>query len=394
MYHLLKLWGLTLLCLITAQLQAQKEETTTIKLQNPSFESLPRPGSKEEMFSLPGWSDCGPKTESPPDIQPGFFDCKVLAQHGSSYLGLVVRDVETWESVGQRLTKPLQKDQCYEMSIYVCRAETYMSFTVSDQNNKVNYATPARLLVWAGNGYCDKAELLYQTGEITNTRWLKTELRFHPKNGSYTHIILEAYYKSPTPFPYNGNLLLDNCSDITEVACNPDKMPDPPAKKEKEVVAKGPVKKDNTPKATPAKQDTPKVTETPKKPVTTEPIGKNVKTGKIYRLEKVYFDADKYDIKPEGETELAELYNFLSQNANVSIEVGGHTNNKLYPDEAKALTLSTNRAKAVAEWLTSRGIATDRVSYKGYGWTQPVMPNTSEEGKKRNQRVEVKVLKN
>ena len=68
------------------------------------------------------------------------------------------------------------------------------------------------------------------------------------------------------------------------------------------------------------------------------------------------------------------------------VEICGHTNNKLWPDENKAKELSTNRAKLVVDWLTNKGIASERVKYNGVGWKEPIEPNTTDIGRKKNQR--------
>lgn len=120
--------------------------------------------------------------------------------------------------------------------------------------------------------------------------------------------------------------------------------------------------------------------------------GKTVKKGSIFRLEKLYFDVDKADLKEESETELDRLFGFLKDNPGVTIEVRGHTNNQMWPNVDFANELSTNRAKAVTEWLIAKGIAASRIQYKGFGWTMPVEPNINAEGRRKNQRVEVKVL--
>jgi outer membrane protein OmpA-like peptidoglycan-associated protein len=64
----------------------------------------------------------------------------------------------------------------------------------------------------------------------------------------------------------------------------------------------------------------------------------------------------------------------------------------MYPDSTSAYALSTNRAKSVADWLVAKGISSDRIQFKGYGWKMPVEPNTTPEGRRKNQRVEVKIL--
>ncbi|MCB0543346.1 MAG: OmpA family protein [Saprospiraceae bacterium] len=112
----------------------------------------------------------------------------------------------------------------------------------------------------------------------------------------------------------------------------------------------------------------------------------------VFRLEKLYFDANEYEIKTESKEELDQLLVFMEENPEAKIEVRGHTNNLMWPNADYAYELSTNRAKAVADWLIENGVAADRVQYKGYGWTMPILPNINEEGRRKNQRVEVKVL--
>jgi outer membrane protein OmpA-like peptidoglycan-associated protein len=119
---------------------------------------------------------------------------------------------------------------------------------------------------------------------------------------------------------------------------------------------------------------------------------KTVKKGSIFRLEKLYFDTDKFELKSESEEELQRLYTFLNDNPSVNIEVRGHTNNLMWPNVDFANELSGNRAKSVADWLVAKGISANRIQHKGYGWTMPVEPNITAEGRKKNQRVEVKVL--
>lgn len=134
--------------------------------------------------------------------------------------------------------------------------------------------------------------------------------------------------------------------------------------------------------------------EAPKKaaPATANIAGKTVKKGSIFRLEKIYFDVDKADLKDESEMELDRLLEFLQENPTVSIEVRGHTNNLMWPNVDFANELSTDRAEAVANWLIGEGVNASRVQFKGFGWTMPVEPNISAEGRKKNQRVEVKIL--
>ena len=369
---------------LAAPVAAAAQKETPIYFSNPSFEDIPNAGQTPS-----GWTNCGAASETPPDVQPGAFEVSKPPSHGNTYLGLVVRDNETWEAVSQRLSRPLEANQCYEFSMDLCKSELYMS-TSKATNLPANYATPARLLVWGGTGSCGKQELLYETPIITNTRWIATVFRLHPKKGNYSHLMIEAYYKTPVLFPYNGNVMVDNASPIRQIPCNPEQMPDMVEKKEKEkpvatkkLTAKGGGDTTKGPTA-------PKPTTVPKpEPVVTYK-GEKIRKGSIIRLDKVYFDADKFDIKSESETSLKEVYNFLLGNPTVAVEIGGHTNNN--PADEFANKLSTNRAKAVADWLVAQGITASRVLYKGYGKTRPIEPNTTLAGRQKNQRVEIKVL--
>ncbi|MBK8192450.1 MAG: hypothetical protein IPK76_04365 [Lewinellaceae bacterium] len=129
-----KFRGVICLLALPFALAAQKE--VTITLLNPSFEDVPK-----DSETPSGWYDCGKSGESPPDVQPGSFSVTKAPSHGNTYLGLVVRDNETWEGVAQRLSRPLEKDQCYEFTMDMCRAELYLS-TSKVTGKDANYATP------------------------------------------------------------------------------------------------------------------------------------------------------------------------------------------------------------------------------------------------------------
>ena len=87
---------------------------------------------------------------------------------------------------------------------------------------------------------------------------------------------------------------------------------------------------------------------------------------------------------------LSEIYDFLIQNPNVNIEIGGHTNT--IPSDAYCDRLSADRARNVAEYFYNRGIPASQISYKGYGKRQPLTKDESLAGRKKNQRVEIKIL--
>jgi outer membrane protein OmpA-like peptidoglycan-associated protein len=115
-----------------------------------------------------------------------------------------------------------------------------------------------------------------------------------------------------------------------------------------------------------------------------------IEVGNKVILNNIFFDTNKFDLKPESLSELQKLVEFLNENPTVHIEISGHTDN-IGNNQANQL-LSENRAKSVYQYLTSNKIDASKLVYKGYGETQPIAPNTSEEGRKLNRRTEFKII--
>ena len=111
--------------------------------------------------------------------------------------------------------------------------------------------------------------------------------------------------------------------------------------------------------------------------------------GTVVVLKNIFFDFDQSNLKPESSVELDKLVTYLNNN-NIKIEVGGHTDNQgsdEYNDR-----LSESRAKAVYDYLVSKGISKDRLSYRGYGKRHPIADNNTEEGMAANRRTEFKIV--
>jgi OOP family OmpA-OmpF porin len=126
------------------------------------------------------------------------------------------------------------------------------------------------------------------------------------------------------------------------------------------------------------------------------PIVKNIflqplEVGLTVRLKNIYFDFDKTTLKPESFVELNKVVDFLKQNANVSIEIAGHTDSK--GSDTYNLNLSQGRSQSVVDYLISQGIDANRLQAKGYGESKPIDSNDTEEGRANNRRVEFTVLK-
>lgn len=115
-----------------------------------------------------------------------------------------------------------------------------------------------------------------------------------------------------------------------------------------------------------------------------------IETNASVVLKNVFFDVNKYELKPESQAELDKLVQLLTDNPSLKIEISGHTDNIGKP--ADNLALSNNRAKAVVTYLINKKIPAQRLTAKGYGETKPVADNKTEDGRAQNRRTEMKVL--
>lgn len=112
--------------------------------------------------------------------------------------------------------------------------------------------------------------------------------------------------------------------------------------------------------------------------------------GKTVRLKNIHFETDKSTLLPRSYVELKKLLQLLQKNPSAIIKINGHTDSQ--GEDEYNQSLSERRAKAVVEYLTSNGIGSGRAFYEGYGSTEPVASNYSEEGRQLNRRVEFVVL--
>jgi outer membrane protein OmpA-like peptidoglycan-associated protein len=107
-------------------------------------------------------------------------------------------------------------------------------------------------------------------------------------------------------------------------------------------------------------------------------------------LNNVFFETNKWDLKPESKIELNKLCDLLNANPDKKIEIGGHTDN-VGSDDAN-LTLSNNRAASVVAYLVSQGVSAERLTSKGYGETMPIASNDTDAGRAKNRRTEFKIV--
>jgi outer membrane protein OmpA-like peptidoglycan-associated protein/tetratricopeptide (TPR) repeat protein len=122
------------------------------------------------------------------------------------------------------------------------------------------------------------------------------------------------------------------------------------------------------------------------KDIALKPIEKGAKVV----INNIFFETGKATLSPQSNLELEKAVELLKTNPTMIIEVGGHTDNT--GDDASNMKLSHDRAKSVREYLVKAGIAPERVQAKGYGESNPVATNDTDDGRKANRRTEFVIL--
>lgn len=162
-------------------------------LNNPSFEDDP-----SDATVPMGWFACASATT--PDILPGFWGVYLDPQDGDSYIGLITRENDTYESIGQRLPEKLKKDICYRFAFDLAHADNYAA-----------YNTPIKLRIWLSDKKCKKQQMIYESAVIESEDWINQKVEFKPEK-DMKYIKIEAYNSAEEAV--KGNILIDNISPI------------------------------------------------------------------------------------------------------------------------------------------------------------------------------------
>jgi OOP family OmpA-OmpF porin len=115
-----------------------------------------------------------------------------------------------------------------------------------------------------------------------------------------------------------------------------------------------------------------------------------MEVGKSIKLNNIFFEFNKTEIRDESKKELERLLQVMNQNPSLKIEIGGHCDSK--GNEKINRELSLQRAQSVVNYLIDNGVASSRLQAKGYGEDVPIADNQTEEGRSLNRRVEFKVI--
>ncbi len=115
-----------------------------------------------------------------------------------------------------------------------------------------------------------------------------------------------------------------------------------------------------------------------------------IEVGVTVTIKNIYFKFDDSKLMAESIPELNRLTNMLRNNPGITMEIAGHTDDK--GNDEYNMTLSEGRANAVRNYLLEQGIDTERIIAKGYGETEPISTNYTEEGRAENRRVVFTIL--
>ncbi|WP_169737657.1 OmpA family protein [Thermonema rossianum] len=115
-----------------------------------------------------------------------------------------------------------------------------------------------------------------------------------------------------------------------------------------------------------------------------------LKVGAKIPLSNITFEYNSWELNEDAKREIDRIYKLLKENPTVIVEIAGHTDDR--GSAAYNLELSRKRANAVKEYLLQKGMSPDRFVTKGYGESQPIADNKTEEGRAKNRRFELIVL--
>ena len=139
-----------------------------------------------------------------------------------------------------------------------------------------------------------------------------------------------------------------------------------------------------------AKQTLTKILETPRER-STDKASQELAVGKKIVAENISFDVNETSLKPESSAVLDVFVKLMKDIPSLEIEIAGHTDN-IGSSKANQ-ELSVQRARSVFDYIVNKGVDQNRITFKGYGSTDPIESNNSLEGRKKNRRIEFEIVK-
>ncbi len=292
---------------------------------------------------------------------PKNYEGEQKAKHGFAYIGIAFESNEEYEYISQRLHNPLFKDKFYCLNFFYSSAERsqlYVKNLGAIFSHKSIRTKNKKIIQKPEFGYVESSTLKHD-----EKNWNRATM-LYKANGNEKHLTIgyfdDAYtsklskkkiLKYNYAYYYIDDISLTLIDDSTKCDC-----------------------KTKTISSIDSLQTVSNV--------------QILDTAKLSYtiIENLVFESDKSEILSVSYTSLDEILVLLNKQANISIQLLGHTDN--VGKEEDNLILSEERAKAVANYLIAKGIDPKRIDAKGYGSTKPLFPNDSEENREKNRRVE------
>lgn len=162
-------------------------------LTNASIEDLPADATMPT-----GWFAASEGTT--PDILPGYWGVYLEPEDGESYVGLISRSDDSYESMSQRLKQPLDEGTCYSMGLYLAHSDNY-----------TGYNEPLKARIWIADKKNKRTQLIYESSTLDDEEWQYHKFNFTPEK-EMKYLIIEAYNHNDKAV--KGNILIDGISEI------------------------------------------------------------------------------------------------------------------------------------------------------------------------------------
>lgn len=268
---------------------------------------------------------------------------------GIAYAGICTR-TRFLEYVETKLITPLEKDREYLVEFYICRAER--SFGAVKEFGVL--FTTKKLYGQSANGITVQPQISFKRprGYKNKRKWIKLSA-VYKADGSESFIIV-GHFKDTNSHRKRRFFCHYYIDDVSVSVIENTKDSIIPIQPTEDTL-----------------QDTLVFSSVKRQPTI---------------LKNIFFETNKSELLPSSFPELDQLATYLIEHTTTSIEISGHTDNT--GNESQNKRLSEARAKAVASYLSTKGIDWNRITYTGYGSAHPIASNTSDEGKQRNRRVE------
>jgi len=340
-------------------------------VQNGDFELFRKQSGYFPLNNLYFWKK---PTWGSTDYQTGRYRWSynnTRAYSGDAFMCFIiyVLDKNYSEYGTNRLSVPLVKDSLYCLSMYVCLSEISNSapknLDIHFSKNKIKRLTRKSIATKynadihnIGDSYIMNTHKWQQRSAIYKA---KGEERFmtigmFSEERDFLPLFADDPMKTPYIYLYIDLVSLTPISDSSSCQCYKRKI---------------------------SFVDIPKLIEN-----TTDTIP--FTKGDVIKLSDVHFGSNSYNLNDSAKLELNKVVDLLFQYPTLQVKINGHTDN--IGKEKTNLRLSERRAKAIVDYLIEKGVDKERLAFEGYGEYMPLTPNTTEEGRAENRRVEIEIV--